>query len=125
MQARFEEAVRLAELAFIEELARLTSVDFSKLSARSFTMIGALGAAARMRWWMSAPGVPSLKKGATLLGDVLDVDHGDALNVGLPDDSLDVLENGFRVPQWKLATGEVIVLEIDHQQCLRHGWPLL
>jgi pyrimidine deaminase RibD-like protein len=37
---------------------------FSKPSANSFTTIGALEAAARIRGWMSAPGVPSLKKGA-------------------------------------------------------------
>jgi len=36
----------------------------SKLSANSFSTSGAAGAAARMRAWISAPGVPSLKKGA-------------------------------------------------------------
>ena len=69
---------------------------------------------------MSAPGVPSLKKGAYPLGDVLDVDHGNALSVGLLDGPLDVLKHDIRVPQRELATGEVVVLKINHQQCLRH-----
>ena len=41
----------------------LLEVVCSKLSANDFTTTGASGAAARMRSWISTPGVPALKNG--------------------------------------------------------------
>ena len=53
--------------------------------------------------------------GNTLLGDVLDVDHGDAMSVGLLDSTLDILKGDISVPEWKLASGEIVVLKINNE----------
>jgi hypothetical protein len=46
---------------------------------------------------------------------VLDVDHGDALSIGLLDDTLDILKVDISVPEWKLASGEIVVLKINNE----------
>ena len=67
-------------------------------------------------------GRPCSEEGShTLFGDVLNVDDRDALSIGLGDGLLDVLKDDIRVPQRKLATGEVIVLKVNYQQCFGHS----
>jgi hypothetical protein len=56
-------------------------------------------------------------------GDVLDMDHRDAPGLGLGDGSFEVLKNDLRVPQGELASREVVILEINQQQCLGHVVP--
>ena len=46
---------------------------------------------------------------------MLNMDHGDTLSVSLDDGLLDVLKDDIRVPQRKLATGEVVVLKVNDQ----------
>jgi hypothetical protein len=61
-------------------------------------------------------GRPCIKEWShPLLGDVLNVDHGDTQRVSLGDQLLDVLQDDIRVPQRKLATGQVVVLKVNYQ----------
>ena len=54
---------------------------------------------------------------------MLNMDHGDTLSVSLDDGLLDVLKDDIRVPQRKLAIGEIVVLKVNYQQCFRHSQP--
>ena len=46
---------------------------------------------------------------------MLNMDHGDTLSVSLDDGLLDVLKDDIRVPQRKLAIGEIVVLKVNYQ----------
>ena len=61
-------------------------------------------------------GRPFVEEGShTLLGDMLDMDHRNTMSVGHGDGTLNVCKHDIRVPQWKLASVEIIVLKINNQ----------
>ena len=53
---------------------------------------------------------------------MLDMNDGNAFGASCLDGLLDVRQYGSRIPKRKLSTREIVVLQIDHEQCLRHAF---
>lgn len=57
-----------------------------------------------------------IEEGRRAGGDVLDEDHWHVLAIGLEDQLLDPRQRCVGFPEWEIAAGEVVVLDVDDDQ---------